>query len=230
MKDKKGQLKLFISLFLIIILNSLSFVSAVESINKTPGSELDREVSQSQTEEIGNGLYYNIWSGIFKWFSRITESIKSTFIENVKTYEEEREKNRGYYRERSKNINKSYENESEPPYSPGMCPDTNGTVTVDTKWNLCTCGDGICASYENKCRCPKDCGSCPKEMICKRGECLEFIPNTCMNTVCEEGENETCPWDCNIYMQKEEEEIIKNDTNIGTLENNKKTLPEPSEE
>lgn len=42
-----------------------------------------------------------------------------------------------------------------------------------------TCGDGVCAIYENFYNCPEDCS------------------NICGNNVCEEGQTcENCPWDC----------------------------------
>lgn len=167
--------------------------------NEVPSPEVVKE-------EIGNGLVYNIRSSIFKWFQKITGSIKNIFVKNVEVYEKEREEYSDYYRQRNENLKKSLEGNDEPPFNPKICAQST-PINEDTEWNFCSCGDGICASYEDKCNCEKDCGSCPEGTICKRGECVEYVKDTCMNRVCEEGENETCPWDCNVYMQEEKEEI-----------------------
>jgi hypothetical protein len=189
------MMKKTIILILVIFLFSLSFVNAVET-NST-----------SYFENIGKGLFYNVRSSIFKWWHKTKESIKSVFVDNVETYESEREKNRAYLIKRNENLKKSLEGNDEPPFDYGLCPQST-PVTADTKFDFCSCGDGVCASYEDKCKCPKDCGSCPEGNVCKRGKCVEFIPNTCMNTICEEGENETCPWDCKLDILEEEEEIL----------------------
>lgn len=183
--------------FLIIILLNFSFIDFGHAVNLTNGSGY---------EEIEDGMFYNIKSSIAIWFNKIKTSIRSIFTENVKVLEEEKLKNRNYTMIRNENIKESYSNEDEPPFNPKICAQST-PINENTTWTFCSCGDGICASYEDKCHCPKDCGSCPEGTICKRGECLEYVKDTCMNKVCEEGENETCPWDCKIYMQEEEEEF-----------------------
>lgn len=161
----------------------------------------------NQTEKISNGLFYSIKSSIFKWFQKTKESIISVFVDNVEIYENESAKYSEYYRQRNEKIENSYLNGSEPTFNSSICAQSY-PIIADTRFTFCSCGDGVCASYEDKCNCPRDCGSCQQNMICKRGECVEFVANTCMNTVCEQGENETCPWDCNIYMQEEQKENL----------------------
>ena len=181
--------------FLIVVLFTLSFVDATNLTNN------------SQTEEIGEGLFYNIQSGILKWFQRARESVQSIFVANVKTYESEKEKNREYLIQRNDNLRKSLEGNDEPPFNYSICPETL-PINSSTRFTFCSCGDGVCASYEDKCKCPRDCGSCPEGTICIRGACEEYIENVCGNKVCEEGEMESCPWDCNIEAHEEEEEIL----------------------
>jgi len=167
------------------------------------------QTAQNQIAEIGQGFFYHVKSSIFKWFERTAQSLKSTFVSNVQTYEGERSLNSEYYRLRNEKLKNSYTSNIEPPFNDSICPESL-PIEADTRFTFCSCGDGVCASYEDKCTCPKDCGYCPEGLICKRGACEEIIENTCMNRVCDEGENETCPWDCRLYMQEETEEELSN--------------------
>jgi hypothetical protein len=192
----KKKLLILLTLSVMISLIFVSFVVA-------------EEVNQSQIEEIGEGMYYNIRSSIFTWFSGIIESTKSIFVENVKIYEEASKKYGDYYKQRNDNIVASKTSTSEPSFNRELC-----SVTMpggDIRHTFCSCGDGVCASYEDKGNCPIDCGSCPEGTVHERGQCVEYVPNICMNAICEEGENETCPWDCNTYMIEEREEVIGQD-------------------
>ena len=87
------------------------------------------------------------------------------------------------------------------------CGETFETCPLD-----CTpdagCGDGTCDPDETCEDFPQDCGPCPDGTFFRAGECVEFIENSCLNSVCDEGEGESCPWDCPYLFEKEEKEEI----------------------
>lgn len=199
MNKIKKRCRCYNALILLLILGLLSLLPVVFAQTISDAN--------NQTEEISEGLFYSIKSSIFKWFQKTKESIKSVFVDNVEIYENESTIYSEYYRQRNEKIENSYLNSSEPPFNSSICAQSY-PITKDTRFTFCSCGDGICASYEDKCNCPRDCGSCQQGTVCKRGECVEFVANTCMNTICEQGENETCPWDCNVYMQEEQKENL----------------------
>ncbi len=223
--------------------------------------------------EIDKGFFYNIKSYIYRFFQKIvsapneknttsnntasvevvlneTEIRKNAYLDNLRKYEEKSKKSSEYYSKRNQRREMSLGKEStEPKFNRYPC---SKNKTKKSIYDPCSCGDGICASYEDKCHCPEDCGSCPENTFCRIGECIQIIEGECHNTICEEGENETCPWDC--YVEEEKEEIFDEETaelmkqrkrlkrklwvesQGGTYvegeenEPEKETLPEPTEE
>ena len=179
----------------------------VTLLNNSDDILSNQDSNEHQFEEIGEGLVYNKKSSIFKWVQSLLASNRSVFLENVKIYEEERKKNRGYYKQRDGKVNNI--SNDEPPFNPKICP-ASVPIDEETMWRSCSCGDGVCASYEDKCDCPTDCGVCPDNTVCRRGACQDYVESKCMNGVCDGGEAEVCPWDCRIQMIKESEEMVEN--------------------
>ena len=126
--------------------------------------------------------------------NEVNSDIETEYEKNLRLFEEQKKLRSLYYTEREKRILASQSGEStDPPYATDFNP---------------SCGDGICASYENECECEKDCGSCEEGYFCTLYyTCELFVPDTCLNRVCESGEVENCHWDCpESWMNSEEEE------------------------
>ncbi len=84
----------------------------------------------------------------------------------------------------------------------GVC--TPGCIGNDTD---CTssCGNGRCDSWDNRCNCPLDCGTCSGGVVnntcaeygCSGGACIPvYRTNCCGNKICEGSENYSCSGDC----------------------------------
>jgi hypothetical protein len=203
--------------FFLFALSIITLSSVFPAAQVLAGSNLSNVVY------IGRGLFYHEKSSIAQWYAVIPNSTKDIYAENVKIYEAESEMNREYFAERNAKIMASMNSTTEPPFDRASCW-RNGNPELGVVF--CSCGDGFCASYEDKCKCPDDCGTCPDDTVCKRGYCVEFVPDTCMNTICETGENETCPWDCGIHMIPAVEEIRSSEEIEASKERAKEHLRE----
>lgn len=189
------------------------------------------ESAQDGSEkEIAPGLYYKIKSSIYVWFTKLTQfkdsapvdndvdtskinisksSIVNDYVVNAGAYEDERAAYSEYWREVNQKRADSISNPigGEPPFDKTLHCFRN---LPNSPCYPLSCGDDICASYEDVTTCALDCGECPEGLVAVRGQCQEADPDICHNHICEEGEDKTCPWDCKIDMLDDGTENIDN--------------------
>lgn len=154
--------------------------------------------------DLGEGLPDTQRSEMYEWYFNLDESMQEEYYANAAIYADEYLKNRNYTISKNENITNS--TEDEPAFDNTICLNLDLDPSGDSA-TFCSCGDGVCASYEDKCDCSQDCGTCSEGTICKRGSCFEIIENTCINTLCEGNEEYTCPWDCEVAIFEEREEV-----------------------
>lgn len=218
---KNLGLFIVISLFvvfvsIVLVFGNLSDVSLISNQNISSKEQVITSTVKGIIEKVGEGLvgggYGSLVGDVVGGNEELSlinnEALLVEYEKNLKLFAEESAKNSEYYAKREMQIKASQNSVTEPPFNPKIYP-IELPITPTSEWNFRSCGDGVCASYEDKCSCRQDCGSCPEGTICKRGECITFIPNSCLNSVCEEGENEACPWDCPVLMEEEEELLSK---------------------
>lgn len=185
------------------------------------------ECASGFEKSIGRIKMYNKWNKTQLIIAGYDVNDTKEAVKEFERYDVYNVKMTRYTIERNERIEASKNSNAEPPFDIKIClertPDGKDMVS-----HFCSCGDGVCASYEYMGECILDCGPCPDGTFFRAGECVEFIENSCLNSVCDEGEEETCPWDCPYLWKVEEEE---SEEEAGYIkENYSVKLPEEVEE
>jgi len=185
-----------------IIIESSTFVNETEL---TELSEVKNESSNQNQTEDNQEISLELLNNTIEGDNNLKFTLDKVAISPQQVKEWITLKRDNYF-QRMYNGIKTAEANGEPHFNSKMCPDTIPS-DENAVWRPCSCGDGICASYEFRGDCIADCGDCPEGTVFIAGECIEFVPNTCINTVCEEGEMGVCPWDCRESPKEEVEEV-----------------------
>ena len=155
---------------------------------------------------------YNKWGKTQLIIAGYNAEDTANFVSRFENFNEDALIRDSYFTERNDKILASKNSLTEPDFdSTKMCWDD---PSAPDKVHPCSCGDGICASYEWKGSCIPDCGSCPENTFFRFGQCVAYVPNSCLNSICDEDEVKNCPWDCPILKEESIEDVSENSDDL----------------